>query len=262
MDNNTQQREIHLNDTGERIIPTKEGEVSVVFSRHQFAYRFALKFASGKDILDVGCGTGYGCSILAERANYVLGLDKDKNAIEYCNAHYSAPNINFRQTDASMLEREREFDVAVSFQVIEHMRNVDDFIDRIKNLVKQNGIIIITTPNVKISQNAETDNPFHLSDMNYEQFERLIDRKFKTYKIFGVAHASQNILRSIIGKFPFYREIGLLLKRNNPLKKVAVQAMNMTKFRVVEDNVAKEAIDLLAVCTNDIERGAGICRST
>ncbi len=34
-------RQTRLADTGERMIPTAEGEVSLVFSRHQFAYLFA-----------------------------------------------------------------------------------------------------------------------------------------------------------------------------------------------------------------------------
>ena len=53
-----------LDDTGERMIPTAEGETSFVFARHRFAYEQARTFVGGKSVLDIGCGTGYGCRIL------------------------------------------------------------------------------------------------------------------------------------------------------------------------------------------------------
>lgn len=76
--------DVRLVDTGERMIPTHKGEVSVVFARHQFASNFAQRFASGKNVLDLGCGTGYGCKVLAGVANRVLGIDQDADAIAYC----------------------------------------------------------------------------------------------------------------------------------------------------------------------------------
>jgi 2-polyprenyl-3-methyl-5-hydroxy-6-metoxy-1,4-benzoquinol methylase len=246
----TNQRELHLTDTGERMIPTQEGEVSVVFSRHQFAYRYAQQFATGKDILDVGCGTGYGSKILSECANYVLGLDYDADAVDYCRANFNAPNIEFQQIDADKLELDREFDIAIAFQVIEHMHDVEGFVDHLKNIVKQNGLILITTPNVQTFHQADGCNPFHFSEMSFEKFERLISKKFNTYKILGISHESHNWLRSMIQKMPLYRHIGLMFKRNSHIKKVAVRAMDLTHYRIIVDKVAQDAIDLLAVCTN------------
>ena len=42
-----------------------------------------------------------------------------------------------------------------------------------------------------------------------------------------------------------------MFKRSSRIKKVAVQAMDLTRYRVIDENVAREAIDLLAVCTNN-----------
>ena len=246
------QPEIQLTDTGERMIPTRPGEVSVVFSRHQFAYQYAHQFATGKEVLDVGCGTGYGCKIFSERATYVLGIDHSAEAIQYCRTHFNAPNIEFQQVDASVGLPNKRFDMVVSFQVIEHLHDVGDFVDRLKHVVKINGLILITTPNVRTVEAAGAGNPFHHNEMNFDQLKRLIGSKFGLYDIIGIGYASPSLLRSMIQKMPLYRCIGLMMKQSSRLKKVATQALDLTHFRIIEDNVARDAIDLLAVCTKVI----------
>jgi len=234
------------------MIPTAEGEVSLVFSRHQFAYRFARQFVDGKNVLDIGCGTGYGSKILAERAKHVLAIDYDRDAIAYCRTHFGGANLEFRQGEVTKLDSNDEFDVAVSFQVIEHMRDTDDFVQRMKQVVKHGGIILITTPNVKTLPPRQGEhNPFHFSEMNYEQFTSLLSRHFSNYEILGIGYRTRNWLRSIVQRLPLYRKIGLHLKRSSRIKRVAVRAMQATEFAVLEEKIAENAIDLLAVCKND-----------
>lgn len=239
-----------LADTGERMIPTGEGEVSVVFSRHQFAYRYARQFVRDKNVLDVGCGTGYGCKILAEQANRVLGIDHDASAVEYCRRHYGAPNVDFQHLDVTSLNLNDKFDVAVSFQVIEHVRDTDDFVRRIRSAVKVGGLILISTPNVKTMHPSGDRNPFHFSEMNYEEFTELMERHFDDYRILGIGYQSGNWLRSIVQKLPFYRRLGLLIRRESKVKALAAKAMDATRFDVLDERITDQAIDLLAVCTN------------
>src|SRR5258708_940555 len=78
--------------TGERCCPDFPDEN---FINHVKVYRFASQFCSGKKILDVGCGTGYGSSCLADSATSVVGIDFSRHAIAYAKRHYSARNIEF-----------------------------------------------------------------------------------------------------------------------------------------------------------------------
>jgi 2-polyprenyl-3-methyl-5-hydroxy-6-metoxy-1,4-benzoquinol methylase len=102
-----------------------------VYSRHKFAYEYVLQFVENKLVIDVGCGTGYGCKILAERAELVYGIDYDAEAITYSREHYNAPNIKYFRMDAACLDLDRQFDIAVSFQVIEHMEDPRRFIQEL-----------------------------------------------------------------------------------------------------------------------------------
>lgn len=241
---------VEIEDSGERILPARHGEISVVFSRHKFAYDYVQQFVGNKTVIDIGCGTGYGCKIFAEKAQFIYGIDYHEEAITYCKKHYPAPNIKYIQMDANAIQFGRQFDLAVSFQVIEHMPNLAIFISQLKQVVKPNGMIFITTPNVKRPNRGEEQNPFHFNEMNYTKFEKLMGDNFSSFEIFGVAYASPNKMRLVVAKLPFYKW-GKRLKRKSGLKKIATRVLGLTNFKVIRANVERESADFLAVCHNE-----------
>jgi len=230
-------------------LPAREGEISIVFSRHKYAYEYVQQFVENRTVIDVGCGTGYRCRIFAEKSRMVYGIDYDKEAVTYCEKNYVAPNIKYIRMDANSLDLDRQFDIAVAFQVIEHMQNLDKFIEQLKRVVKPNGIIFISTPNVRRPQEDKDANPFHFNEMKYTQFQRLISDNFSSYEILGVAYARRNKIRSFVAKLPFYR-LGKKLKRKSGLKKIATRALDLTSFKIINSNVEEESADFLAVCHN------------
>lgn len=68
-----------MEDTGERVIPDmiyKSLGHYINFLRHMVAYKFTEKFVWGKNVLDIGCGCGYGtCYLATHCANNVIGVD-------------------------------------------------------------------------------------------------------------------------------------------------------------------------------------------
>src|SRR5262249_27353980 len=59
--------------TGERVIP---GQVNDdLWAEHISRYAFASRFAVHANVLDLGCGTGYGASELSRAARGVVGID-------------------------------------------------------------------------------------------------------------------------------------------------------------------------------------------
>jgi 2-polyprenyl-3-methyl-5-hydroxy-6-metoxy-1,4-benzoquinol methylase len=245
-----QNTNIELVDTGERMIPTKENEVSIVFSRHLFTYQHASNYVSDKVVLDIGCGTGYGSHVLAQRAKHVVGLDQDASAIAYCRKNYSRSNIEFMRADASALPPTTMFDVVIFFQVIEHIADMDNFIGQVKKRVKPGGMILMTTPNSKQIAGEPSLNPFHVNEMNYEEFSVFLGKHFRKFTIYGIGFASKNRLRKFLFSSPLYR-LGKYLKRGSTMKKLATQLTGTTKFRLIEHNVHEEAIDLFAICIHE-----------
>jgi SAM-dependent methyltransferase len=237
-----------LADTGERIIPPSEEEVSFVFARHRFAYQYAAGFVKDCMVVDIGCGTGYGCRMLAEHARFVCGIDYEYHALSYSQRNFGAPNVHYVQMNAIRLGLRRGFDVAVCFQVIEHLSDVDGFLSQLKRIVKPDGRILISTPNVPKDRQARPTSPFHESEMDSDQFGDLIGRNFSDFDILGVVYERRNTLRTAIQKLPFYRW-GLLLKRTSGIKKLANRVMDLTSFRVTDKDLER-SMDLLAVCRN------------
>lgn len=236
-----------LPDSGERMIPAADGEVSIVFARHKLTYEYGLRFVEGKTVLDAGCGTGYGSHMLTSRARHVRGIDLSAEAIEYCRTNYAADNLDFVQMDVTRLTFHRQFDVAVSFQVIEHLPDPTAFLELLKEAVIPGGTILLATPNVPTPRTGDAANPFHCSEMNYDELHDLLSRHFTSFKIVGIGHARPNRLRAFIYRSPFYK-LGKLLNRGSALKKLANRTLDLTSFQVISEHVAEDAMDLIAVC--------------
>jgi ubiquinone/menaquinone biosynthesis C-methylase UbiE len=105
--------------TSERVCPEFPDEV---YENHVRAYKFVQQFTEGKEVLEVGCGTGYGAAILAERAKHVYAIDHSRQALRYARKHYVRPNLFFSRMSAQQLDFPgASFDFVMSSEVFEHL---------------------------------------------------------------------------------------------------------------------------------------------
>ena len=63
--------------TGERTIPGL-AEENYWFRRHEVVYQRLADRCAGRDVLEAGCGEGYGADLIADVARRVIGLDYDE----------------------------------------------------------------------------------------------------------------------------------------------------------------------------------------
>ena len=49
---------------------------------------------AGRDVLEAGCGEGYGADLIADEARRVIGLDYDESAVAHVRARY--PRVEMR----------------------------------------------------------------------------------------------------------------------------------------------------------------------
>ncbi|MBM3231060.1 class I SAM-dependent methyltransferase [Candidatus Peregrinibacteria bacterium] len=112
----------------------------------EFSAVFALIDWEGKEVLDVGCGTGDMCALIAGAgAKRSVGIDFAESAITEANKKYQAPNLTFICGDVADLED--RFDVVISNGTLEHMDDPLKTLRQLKTMLKPGGSLIMTCPN-------------------------------------------------------------------------------------------------------------------
>ncbi len=154
-------------------------------SEHVARYAFAGQFVEGKAVLDIACGDGYGASYLMNKgAKKVVGGDYSEEAIEYARRHYQKDGLNFLRLDAQEMPfANNSFDVVVSFETIEHLERYEDFLKGCRRVLKDDGIFICGTPNIKAGFGYKY--PFHFKEFSLEEFNELIARHFAEVELYG-----------------------------------------------------------------------------
>ena len=172
--------------TGERMILNrmkKETEIE-----HLCRYEYAMQFVGGKKVLDAACGSGYGTKMLAQKAMNVIGMDISQEAIEYAKQNYKKDNSEYFVGSVEKLPfKDNEFDVVVSFETIEHVdeRIQKAFLNEIQRVLKNDGMLIMSTPNKKIYTDERTGgvmSEYHIKEFYEDEFKRFLASKFKYVK--------------------------------------------------------------------------------
>ncbi|MDI6720606.1 MAG: methyltransferase domain-containing protein [Methanomicrobiales archaeon] len=176
--------------TGERYIPSTDPAVTgiEIHYEHLHRYAFASYFVRGKDVLDLASGEGYGSYMLAQEARSVTGIDIDANAIQHAETKYSKTNLKFFQGSICdvPLEGRSLFDVIVCFEALEHIAEHEQLLSEITRLLKDDGLVILSTPNKAIySDEPGYKNPFHVRELDFDEFRRLLKKYFSNIIFFG-----------------------------------------------------------------------------
>jgi 2-polyprenyl-3-methyl-5-hydroxy-6-metoxy-1,4-benzoquinol methylase len=171
-----------LQFTGERIVPGKTAEA--LFREHEERYVFAGQYVSGKDVLDVACGTGVGSSFLrGAGARSVWGLDIDPDAIAFAKARYG--DCEFAESDATDLCLPgSSADVVVSFETLEHLKDQRKFLMECWRVLRPGGTLICSTPNTTIYRWRGT-NPYHVREHTTREFMSLLAEHFVELTLFS-----------------------------------------------------------------------------
>ncbi|QFG01088.1 glycosyltransferase [Psychrobacillus glaciei] len=174
--------------TGERFIPNVIEEDDEIKSEHLQRYQSIKDLVKGKVVLDAACGEGYGSDILANQAQKIYGIDIDSESISHAEQKYIKPNLQFLTGSIDKLPFEDSFfDIIISFETIEHVEEYVQnlFLKEIKRVMKEDGILIISTPNKKIyTDERKYKNPFHVKEFYEEEFYGFLKPHFNSVEFF------------------------------------------------------------------------------
>jgi uncharacterized protein (TIRG00374 family) len=99
-------------------------------------------------ILDIGCGSGVQLRALGlDSPNLMIGMDVNRSALQFAKGK-NIPNTEFLIADAEQLPfREKTVSRIICAEIIEHLHEPEKMIAESERVLKDEGIIVISTPN-------------------------------------------------------------------------------------------------------------------
>jgi SAM-dependent methyltransferase len=175
--------------TGERTIPGLDVE-NYWFRRHEVVYQQLVPRCAGLEVLEAGCGEGYGADLISRIARRVIALDYDETTVAHVRARY--PRVEVMHGNLAELPlADASVDVVVNFQVIEHLWDQTQFVRECARVLRPSGLLMVSTPNrITFSPGRDTPiNPFHTRELNADELTRLlVDAGFTSVSMSGVFH--------------------------------------------------------------------------
>ena len=104
---------------------------------------------SGLKILDIGCGGGLIAEPMSRLGANITGIDASEKNIKIAKAHLKKNKlkINYKCASPENLNQKENFDVILNLEIIEHVEDVELFMEKSSKLLKKDGLMFVATIN-------------------------------------------------------------------------------------------------------------------
>lgn len=144
-----------------------------------------------KRVLEFGCGSGLNCDFLRQRCQprAVVGFDISADSVRLAQEQYDDLTVLCADAcDPSLDVSAGTWDLIVSFEVLEHVPDMQAFVKNIRRHVAPAGLAFISTPNRDVFSIGHEPSPVnreHVKELNREEFEKLLQPYFPDVEIWG-----------------------------------------------------------------------------
>jgi ubiquinone/menaquinone biosynthesis C-methylase UbiE len=179
-------------DAPERYDPA-EHRGSLIEAEHELRYRWCASAAAGREVLDAGCGVGWGTALLAAAGPArLVGMDISEDALAEARKRTRGLDVELRRGDLLKLPfDERSFDLVTCFEAIEHVVDPDVALDELRRVLRPDGVLLISTPR---RQPSLRENVHHVREYAPGEFERALGERFANVR----THRQQTCLASTL----------------------------------------------------------------
>lgn len=180
----------------ERFDPAEQG--GRIAYEHLHRYALCREFVTGRRVLDLACGTGYGTAILATAAAEVVGVDISDAAIRQARKRYPGDNLTFVTSDCLDLPFDTgSFDIVVANEMIEHIEDHARLLAEVRRVLADKGMLLVSTPNKPVYNRYKAPNIYHVSEMDVPEFRKLLTDRFRHVRMTGARMALLSVGYSI-----------------------------------------------------------------
>ena len=106
------------------------------------SYERASKRGRNLDVLDYGCGYGWGSYVLSEFCSRVTGYDPDEGRISFAERIFIKENIRFCPEEQALAGR--CYDMACLFMVLPYVKEADTLLEKLGGYVRQGGVVYLS----------------------------------------------------------------------------------------------------------------------
>ena len=178
-------------EIGEAALPAYSHKNPVIdwlfWERIKIAYKYALNTESVEKVLDFGCGSGILSYMLAKKGYSVTACDIEFGPLKLVRDIIDFPSdISFIEGDVDILNKElkeNSFDIIFALDVLEHIDDLEPYIELFGKLLSPNGVILISGP---------TENAF------YKIGRRLAGNRFSgDYHVTNISNVKDSFSQSM-----------------------------------------------------------------
>lgn len=123
----------------------RKGNNWVKVQRQKLKFDLIKKYHPSGKLMDLGCGWGHFLLAGKELGYDIYGIEISDALHEYCSKDLGLPvdALNFYD-----MPDEPQFDVLTMWDVLEHVDEADDFLDKCHKVVKKGGHVVIQVPQI------------------------------------------------------------------------------------------------------------------
>lgn len=127
----------------------------ISYIREQLVAHFQLDATGGRvltglEVADIGCGGGLTCEPLARLGATVTGVDPSPASIAAARRHAAQSGLDIEYVNGTtddLISGGRRFDCVLALEVIEHVPDLEQFLEGCRTLMKPGGILVLSTLN-------------------------------------------------------------------------------------------------------------------
>lgn len=160
----------------ERFDP-RDGAGKLIDSEHRGRYWWASQAVSGLEILDAGCGVGYGSEILASAgAASVTAVDIDEGTVGEARGRFGDLADSFICADICRLALpDDSFDVVVCFETIQQVADSERALGELHRVLRPGGLLLISSPSPDV---YEPGNEHHVHEYRPTELSAVVEERF------------------------------------------------------------------------------------
>ena len=158
-------------NSGERIVAT---EPCAIYKCHTQRYQLAKKYLSEKaEVLDFGCGIGYGSFLMSAYCHNVTGVERDGETVDHAVKWFNRQNISYFHGDT--VPKHKLYHLITAFEVIEHHPDGPSLVKDFYEQLLPNGLLVVSVPNQDAVPFESSKHEFHHRHYTSRELTELLE---------------------------------------------------------------------------------------